>query len=208
MTISGLYQNQKVVILQSGFLCTNLEILEKGKVEKPNFSDIVLVKSHLKLDEVNYYSKEAQRLYEEYCSDASLMKKFDFREQILKFAFLLFSEQNIRNWILLQKKSIYFTELHRAFVIQTLQYINGTDRPVHVTQWFNLLNCSEASKDMNLDLDSYLDRDNSIKNMNSDIYDVMNKWTSRPGGFADLLTSMHAIYGQRKTITSMANHKE
>lgn len=199
---------QKTVTLQSGFLCTNPEILEKGKVERPNFSDIVLVKSHLKLDEVNYYSKEIQKLYEEYCSDPSLLGRFSFREQVLKFTFKLFNNQSIRNWIMVQKKSIYFTELHRAFVIQTLQYINGNERQTHVTQWFNLLNCSEASKDMNLDLDTYLDRDDSIKHMNSDIYETVLKWTSREGGYGDLLTTLHAIYGQRKIITSMANHKE
>lgn len=199
---------KKTAILQSGFLCTNLNILEKGKVEKPNFSDLVLVKSHLKLDETNFYSKEIQKLYENYCSDQKMVSKFLFREQVLKFTFKLFNEQNIRNWISLQSQSEYFTELHRAFIIQTLQYINGSERSVHVTQWFNLLGCSEATKNTNLDLEDYLDRDRNIRYMNSDIRDLVNRWVCRSGGFGDMLTSMHAIYGQRKTITSVANHKE
>lgn len=199
---------KKAVVLQSGFLCTNLGVLEKGKVEKPNFSDIVLVKSHLKLDEVNYYSKEVQRLYEEYCSNAAIINRFSFRAQILKFAFKLFNDQSFRSWISLQKNSVHFTELHRAFIIQTLQYINGNERPIHATQWFSLLSCSGATKDVNLDLEAYLDKDKSIKFMNSDIYELIKNWVSRKGGFTDLLTTLHAVYGQRKTIRSMANHKE
>jgi hypothetical protein len=197
-----------VCILQSGFVCTNTSILKKGKVEKPNFSDIVLVKTHLKRDETNYYCEEVQSLYESYCADFSIINKFDFREQILKFAFLLFNQNSIRDWLMYQHQSPYFTETHRAFLIQTLQFVNGTQRTMSVSQWFNLLDSSDSTSKVNLDLDVLIERDPSIKYMNANIHEFLKEWVCKKSGFMDLLTFMHAVYGERTTIRSMANRKE
>jgi hypothetical protein len=199
---------KRFAILQSGFI-TNLEKgLIKNQYIKDPFVDLALDKDHLKSKSLYFYHKEINDIYEDWRGDKTLMKSMDFRERILKAAKDAFNSYSIYQWFLMQGNTETLTELHQRFIYDTLSFVQGQKRSIEAVQWIRLLEASEKTQGVKIDVDKYFDNVNFKQEANfssSALSTFLVTWTSQPNGFEDLMITLFVIFGDRPYVTDVAD---
>jgi hypothetical protein len=199
---------KRFAILQSGFI-TNLEKgLIKNQYIKDPFVDLALDKDHLKSKSLYFYHKEINDIYEDWRGDKTLMKSMDFRERILKAAKDAFNSYSIYQWFLMQGNTETLTELHQRFIYDTLSFVQGQKRSIEAVQWIRLLEASEKTQGVKIDVDKYFDNVNfkqEAKFSSSALSTFLVNWTSQPNGFEDLMITLFVIFGDRPYVTDVAD---
>jgi hypothetical protein len=199
---------KRFAILQSGFI-TNLEKgLIKNDYVKDPFVDLALDKDHLKSKSLYFYHKEINDIYEDWCGDTTLMKSMEFRERIIKAAKDAFNSYSIYQWFLMQGNTETLTELHQKFIYDTLAFVQGQKRAIEAVQWIRLLEASEKTQGVKINVDRYFDNVNfkqEAKFSSSALSTFLVLWTSRPNGFEDLMITLFVIFGDRPYVTDVAD---
>lgn len=199
---------KRFAILQSGFI-TNLEKgLIKNDYIKDPFVDLALDKDHLKSKSLYFYHKEINDIYEDWRGDATLMKSMEFRERIIKAAKDAFNSYSIYQWFLMQGNTETLTELHQKFIYDTLAFVQGQKRAIEAVQWIRLLEASEKTQGVKINVDRYFDNVNfkqEAKFSSSALSTFLVLWTSRPNGFEDLMITLFVIFGDRPYVTDVAD---
>lgn len=199
---------KKFAILQSGFI-TNLEKgLTRNDYIKDPFVDLALDKDHLKSKSLYFYHKEINDIYLAWSGDSTLLKSMEFRERILKAAKDAFNSYSIYQWFLMQSNAETLTELHQKFIYDTLGFVQGQKRSLETVQWIRLLEASEKSKGVKINVDKYFDNVNfkqEAKFSSSALTSFIVSWTTQPNGFQDLMITLFVIFGDRPYVTDVAD---
>lgn len=195
-------------ILQSGFVAKDDEDLVHYVVKRDPFVDVALNKDHLKPHNPYFYSEEITSLYKEWSAKPDLIKDFDFREKILKFALHKF-DKLLLSWLKLQTKSPYAGELHSVFINETVEYVlDIRSRQIHVSQWIRLLDASVKRNNIETKCDKYFDPTQGFtKYLHLNVFtNFISNWVSKSDGYVDLLISLYVIFGARNDITDVIDN--
>lgn len=132
------------------------------------------------------------------------ISNFQFREDTLKVLFKAFGTLDFEGWYLTQFKSPAFGEMQRDFIEDCLHFVWKGTRNMSLQNWDVLLEPSE--KRVN---DSRLAEFANSKFSKTFVHELgfSNKvmlpelfcdWTTKPNGFADLLTTCHILFGIKR----------
>lgn len=148
-------------------------------------------------------NEDVEALYAQLISRVNTVDDFAFRESILVAALGAFGTQQFDFWYSQQQYIPSAGNLHREFLEDTLQFIETGTRSMHLQTWNDLINSNDTGHRQKVMSDRALEffgiSSNGIRRepRNSDLKDVLIAWTSQPGGFADLLFTLHILFGVR-----------
>jgi hypothetical protein len=150
---------------------------------------------------------DVEVLWKSYIGGFSYMTSFEFREKVLLAALRAFGTSDFREWLVLQEKSPYYTEMHRRFINDTLHFILNGKRSVVVQSWSVLIRPTEVShrdRETVVNVDGFFRHENQRseefyagdgERPGTELTNVLHQWTSRPNGFEDLLETLHILFG-------------
>jgi hypothetical protein len=153
------------------------------------------------MQEVSPYKgiPQVDSIWKEYETGVNFITAFDFRERILKLAFVAFGTLSFYDWCNLQNKNIYFTALHKKFLNDTFNFICSGKRSVANTTWQSLLSMKEANSK---DSETIFELNEFFRINGPDTYrrsfrlsDAVNQWVMQENGFEDLLMTIHLLFG-------------
>lgn len=125
-------------------------------------------------------------------------KSFNFREEILISALTAFGTEDFLAWINLQSENPYSTQNHYRFINDTLQFIKTGKRALNIQHWLILLNGVDPKADNKVSIrsDEYFGTTLPLhQRQPTRLKHHIVKWVSNPGGFEDLLGTMHVLFG-------------
>lgn len=195
-------------VLQSGFVSMVPSDLVVPLNKVPGLTNAVLSKDHLVRENHNFFSPTVKKLYSSFNRNQNVMMDFDFREDITRAAFYLFGVQSFFQWLKFQKGQKTIGHLHYTFLEETLAFIGGSNRSIHITQWLSLLEPVEKSIEGEFNFERYFfTKDKPARNIvvPSSTSDVIAQWLSREGGYTDLLTSLLVIFGPREGVSDVSS---
>lgn len=201
------------VVYPRGFLGFDIG-LPVQKAPAPSMQTMVLAMR--KNDPINDTSpqpyianSEIDSLWDLYKSDSDKARNFEFTERVIKLALKCFGTTNIASWFEIQPKSQFFDDLHRRYLIDTLQFVCTGKRSLSVGSWKSMLlpRRKDTSDTGVYDITMYFDipelpRVNSFANFNIsvELSEFICLWISRPDGLADMLCSLSILFGKLESI--------
>lgn len=135
------------------------------------------------------------QLWDLISSGVGEVRTFEFHEQVLAHALVVFGRQCWTDWVVAQKQAPNYDSYHCQWLIETLEYVHlGKPRKLTCFNWVALL--AAAGDDVS--------RADEIK-LDELLYDIgepaldtfLQMWLTQPGGFEDLLQSLHVLFGGR-----------
>jgi hypothetical protein len=196
---------QKFPVLRSGFVGLTMEGMKKPTSAFDATAAAILNKQRLEPDDDYFYHESTQRLFVRLMNEGQIgkLKELPFQEEILHAAREAFGTTNFWEWVSLQEDSPTFSPIHQAFIIDTMNYICGTPRKMHVQRWIGLL---EANTNQNREAIRTVRYDDSIrefregKMISANLASVFVQWLRQPQGFYDFMCSLEAIFGNRRSL--------
>lgn len=148
-------------------------------------------------------NEDVEALYAHMISRVTTLDDFEFRESLLKAALTAFGTQQFDFWYSQQQYIPAAGNLHREFLEDTLQFIETGTRAMHVQTWNDLINSNDTGHRQTVLSEKAMEffgiSSNGIRRepRNGSLIDVLITWTSQPGGFMDLLYTLHILFGVR-----------
>lgn len=194
---------EKYPILQSGFVSLIQRGLAKPKPTDNLMIQRLLFKDHLVSNIENFYFEDIVILYDLYRGDPNLLRDFNFREQVIKAAYMMFGSNSVYTWLRHQNQLANIGLLHARFIEETLTYIaTGKERATQTVQWIKLIEISNHKESSKLNIDDWFNTYSGLY-VPADIVDFIQLWVAQPKGFEDLLISLFIIFGNRPYITNV-----
>lgn len=197
-------------ILQSGFVGLTQQGLRRPDIVEPSLRQSVIFKEY-KLPLARYFfSPEVTELFVAWSSNPNSLKDFDFRERIIKAALASFGNPSIYRWITMQDEKPTVSDLHKAYILETMEYLFA-DKPrsIQNVQWIRLLEASEKSHRVHVDVEKYFSRSAlgpaTEFRLPSALRDIIRAWVTKEQGFEDLLITLFVIFGDRGSRTDISN---
>lgn len=142
---------------------------------------------------------KVENVWKQYKNGDRFINSFAFREQILKLALEAFGTKSFYDWCVLQSDSPYMSEMHKRFLNDTFNFIETGKRSVNILSWMKLITVKELSKNDEVPVYQY----QKFFGMTSPIQfrrehnlsTILTLWVSQPGGFDDLVGSLHIFFG-------------
>lgn len=203
--------NNKYPILQSGFIGFSDTAFNKPAPHEPSFRSAIIFKDTRNPLDKYHYSKDVKELFKLWITNFDNMKSMEFRERVLKTAFKCFGTSNFYEWLALQSKQSTVTDLHRAFILETLDFLLMENaRKIHVSAWSRMLEADERCDAVAIDVTKYFQKESMFldsKNVKLPVRmsEIIQLWVSKPQGFDDLLYSLHIIFGDRMAHTAITS---
>lgn len=194
-------------VLQSGFVTFDTDGLRKPEIPAPGLQDVMIFKAKRDPLAKYFFNQEITNLQREYQANPALMRKFDFRERIIRICYKLFNNLSFARWIEIQQGMTTYTDMHSVFIIETLDYIfTGKARTIAVSQWSRLLEASERTAEVKTNLVYYFgDGGAHAAKFPRLLTPVIQMWLSTPDGFEDMLYSLFTIFGARSGLSAITN---
>ena len=189
-------------VLQSGFVTQEATQLVRSEEADLSLKDRLYAGDRRVSDTENYYDEEVEHLFLSWQKDDALIRRFEFRERILKAAIRLFRGRNanIADWISLQMDKRTVGYLHRRFLKDVLASVllkqpKSTDNYTY----HRLLKAGGGSTNLKTGQDSANGelRDFVRKQTTADLTEILCRWTKDTRGFGDLIHTLHVIFGRR-----------
>ncbi|WP_233875182.1 hypothetical protein [Paraburkholderia adhaesiva] len=153
-----------------------------------------------------------EMLYAQYIKRAAATMSFEFREKILIVALDAFGTASFSDWYATQAESPSFGDTHQRFLDDTLRFIRHGRRNLSLEAWASFLLPSEGgtrpvgasefgdaaeSSEVAGEFFSYMQSAQPVTAGATTVLlaDVIQQWTSRPGGIEDLLGTLHLLFG-------------
>lgn len=209
---------EKFAILQSGFVTSDFDRIEKSEDTAIDFRSLLLNKPYYKDDSKYFYYPIINNLYKQYNENNNIISNFDFKENVIKVAYQIFGNTPFYQWLELQNKYAIISSIHKSFINETIEYLFlSKDRYRSIAQWINLLNVPTSKSDVKLlsnlieerqsngeTIYSYLnnlgDKYNITYAIDRNFTNTLSIWLSRRDGHTDLLLTMYAIFGDKVSI--------
>lgn len=128
----------------------------------------------------------------------------DFLEDVCSAALQAFGTTNVYEWFHMQVQNPYFTANHREFLNETLRFIETGQRRFSHATWAKILRFQMATPQDAQTEYIYQDffrtnaRTSALLKPASDIYSFIARWLAQPGGFDDMLKTLHIIFGDNE----------
>ena len=126
------------------------------------------------------------------------VESFDFRERIILLALHAFGTENFLMWCRLQESSPYLTDMHKRFLNDTFNFIDGGNRSVNIVSWQHLITprkLTSADAKPDLKTDQFFHISSTYTPSDTSVMSIITKWVGRPDGFHDLLGTLHILFG-------------
>lgn len=143
-----------------------------------------------------------ESLYDQLISKERALDNFEFRKQLYIAALAAFGTTRFDEWYLRQQHSVVTGELHKDFLVDTLRFIETGERSMPAQSWGTLLSFNGDRPQPQTVMDQYARNFFGITGdgvnrtpRNGLLVDVLVQWLGQPGGAADLLTTLHVLFG-------------
>lgn len=193
--------------LQSGFVSIDTGKLVRLEQGTKSFRDGLHDRSIGQPDLENVYDFEVDQLFEHFRKDEKEITSAAFRERVLEAAIRCFGHLDISQWVRMQVKALTVGVVHYRFLAETFEFVyRDVARKMEVYTYYRLLNSTSISQQWSSEDTSFIDPVvDIIKNGDScDLTDLLACWTSNAYRTADLLITLHAIFGCRSGTYSAA----
>lgn len=148
-----------------------------------------------------YSNTGIDKVYSAYLTKVENWQSMEFRERVFTLALTAFGTMDFALWYSKQFVSPSVGDTHHRFLDDTISFIAGGTREMCMENWRALL--SYADRDDTHDLVTMTAAQffgistvgQSRVPKNRDLIDIIQQWTSRPGGFEDMLCTMHILFG-------------
>jgi hypothetical protein len=172
--------------------------------ENPANSDLMTHNYHPDWFKVNKAPREVNRnveaLWARLNSTHHEIDNIEFREYMLKIALKAFGTDNFLDWVYAHLKAPSTGELQIDFLRDTLKFIQTGQRTLNVFTWLSMLSKMEVVANKTADDGSmnyfFVNENGHARNIS--VIDVIQRWCSQPGGFADLGTTLHILFGEKQ----------
>lgn len=195
--MSALVGNFK--IYPRGFLGAKLEpfLVKKPQLTGNSLYDVMLtggddekaIVANLKLED----------LYQNMARNDLNIKRFDFKEDVLSTFMKAFGTISFGEWYMAQFQSPSFGPMHQRFLDDTLSFLMGNRREMAIQSWEEIMDESEHRMDRievsKRTQDFFGTATTSKISGSMMIEQVVHDWMRRDGGFTDLLTTGHILFG-------------
>lgn len=152
-------------------------------------------------------NNEINTLWKQFRSGSQYVTSFEFRENILLAAMDAFGTRDFREWLSIQGRSPYLTEMHRRFLNDTLRFILNGTRATVMQNWRRLCQPADITpndRDVSVDYSEFfatqgvggIDTSAGLgEKPTADMTSVLHQWVSREDGHEDLIESLHIFFG-------------
>jgi hypothetical protein len=191
-------------VLQSGFVALHTGGLTQPTPVNTSLREAIFFQQARDRFAEYYYSNEVAQLYEQWSHDSSVLKSFEYRESLLKVAMKVFGTKNFATWLKHQSNKAPVSQLHKAFLLETLNYLTDVSpRSVDVTQWSRLLEASNINHHVDVDLRQYFST-TTVEAMSESVDEIIRMWSMRESGMLDMLLTLNVIFGPRPHRTAVS----
>lgn len=140
-----------------------------------------------------------EKLFEEWRSMGRKSTDVDFVEDVISAALQAFGTVDMYEWCYMQTLSPYFTANHRQYLNETFEFIETGKRKFSHPTWLRLLRL-ELADPMDAKVyytyqDFFRIKDAVLVKPPMDVYTFVERWLSQPGGFDDMLQTLHVLFG-------------
>lgn len=141
-----------------------------------------------------------EQSYQQLARNAPDARKFDFKELALQQFMWAFGTENFAEWFAAQYTSPSFGSTHQDFLDDTIHFLWSGKRRQSIQNWNAILDEGETklySSTVPKHASYYFRTEymSELARKNVPIYEVVADWMKHPGGFADLLTTGHILFG-------------
>lgn len=145
-------------------------------------------------------------LWEQYLSRRMLIDSFDFRDAVIRAVLGAFDTVNFRDWYFNQRTSPFVNDMHRRFLVDTLNFICGCEREFELITWDSLLDKQQVPTP--IDKQEVSETEASFFGISTGsvvrdriddhvfLRDIVAKWCQRENGVVDMLYSTHILFGK------------
>lgn len=191
---------KQVVIYPQGF--AGFDIGLPIRVIKPSPSEVfnsLLYKTDIaKTSKAVVSNLAIEKMWKELIGANRFTSSFNFREEILVAALNAFGTDNFLAWFQLQAKNPYLGPNHIRFINDTFNFISGKKRALNIQYWLALLSeqGSSSSESVNIQAEEFFSTNKPLHMRQPvDLKHNLIKWVSQPGGYEDLLGTLHVFFG-------------
>lgn len=127
-------------------------------------------------------------------------RKFDFKEEAIQQFMWAFGTENFSEWYAAQFNSPSFGATHRDFLDDTLHFLCTGKRRMAVQNW-NLILDEDERRLTDTTVSEQAQRFfckrtlSEIRSVHEPIDEIVGRWMRHQGGFADMLTTGHILFG-------------
>jgi hypothetical protein len=122
----------------------------------------------------------------------------EFREKVLRIALNAFGTSDFLEWVMIQQNGPSTGDMHMEFLRNTLEFIQTGKRAVGLHAWTTMLSTMDITHNQTKDDGSFtwffVDDNKSARNVA--LIDVIQRWCSHPNGFADMIQTLHVLFGE------------
>lgn len=198
-------------ILQSGFISESNPKLVRPNSEPSDtsFDAYILNKASLINNNIYFYHKGVESIYDDFKKDSRLLGNFGFREKAIMEFYDAVGKAFMNLWIIQQRNNPHLTELHGEFLLDMLSFVNTGVRRVQPENWELII-----SKDNFFNKKPYtpitsieISKTNSFisvaNSSSTNIDSFVADWISKPMGFSDFLVTIGTIFGIRTSVQTV-----
>jgi hypothetical protein len=153
-------------------------------------------------------NNEINTLWKQFRGGDQYVTSFEFRENILLAALDAFGTKDFREWLNIQGRSPYLTEMHRRFLNDTLRFILNGTRAAVMQNWRRLIQPTDITpndRDVPVEFGDFFAASYEVSALESsaglgekptaELTSVLHQWVSREGGHEDLIETLHILFG-------------
>jgi len=148
-----------------------------------------------------YSNKMIDKLYAAYINRSGDTTSIEYREKVLKCALMAFGTMQFDLWYAKQFVSPSVGDTHHRFLDDTLRFIETGKRDMYLDTWRALIRYNDipdarppltpfAADFFGISTPGY----NRVAKP-ADLISIIQRWTSQPNGFEDLLCTLHILFG-------------
>lgn len=123
----------------------------------------------------------------------------EVREKILTNALIAFGTESFHEWFVLQENNPSLTDLHRRFLNDTINFIQTGKRAVNLMNWNFLIVKRPLQGSDSLPVlktqEFFGTNQSLVTRPTGKFTSVIPRWVSWPGGFDDLIGTLHILFG-------------
>lgn len=200
--------NKNAVVYPRGFLGFNIGLpVEKRGANTAKLLESVRFNKDVDETRLVISNKKVEELYLAVQTAQCTTKSFDFRERILLVALHAFGTTSFLDWLILQEKSPYLTDIHQRFINDTLNFIQTGRRGMSIVTWKSFIRVREVNAGDTtpaLNTRSYFNINGPVdtRAQKFSLVENINAWVRQEGGFEDLLFTLHILFGDSEGVFS------
>ncbi len=195
---------REAIVLQSGFLAFKNEgfVINPDDGEKQRLlMESKFDKHYIRDKSIYAYHKKVDDVFTTYQKDATVIKNFDFREEVFVAVLEAFNTVSFFDWVELQKKGTFFTGMNKEFLNDVFNYLNGGQWKVSPESWYRIIEAKLATADdsrVELKDEEFFGLANRVPYKNNfAVKDILTNWLRQGDGVKNLLYVASIIFGQK-----------